>query len=94
MPTQNVNLSDRQVRFIQNRVREGRFATASEVVRAGLRLLEQQEQQDKAKLKILRRLEKESVEQIEQGEYVEVGDIDSLDRFLEQIDANSRRPRQ
>ena len=42
MPTQNVNLQDHQADFIRERVRMGRFQNASEVVRAGLRLLEQQ----------------------------------------------------
>lgn len=43
-------LSDRLARFVEGKVAEGRYASASDVVRAGLRLLEEQE----AKLDALR----------------------------------------
>ena len=39
----NVNLGERFETFIQEQIREGRYQNASEVVRAGLRLLEDQE---------------------------------------------------
>ena len=54
MPTRNVNLTDHFDRFIQARINSGRFSNASEVVREGLRLLEQREKEDKAKLEWLR----------------------------------------
>lgn len=50
MPTRNVNLTEHFDRFIESGVTSGRFSNASEVVREGLRLLEQREQEDKAKL--------------------------------------------
>jgi len=50
MPTRNVNLTDHFDRFIDDGVTSGRFSSASEVVREGLRLLEQREQEDRAKL--------------------------------------------
>jgi len=40
----SVMLTDHFVDFIEEKVREGRFASASEAVRAGLRLLEIEEQ--------------------------------------------------
>lgn len=43
----NVNLGDRFEAFIQEQIREGRYQNASEVVRAGLRLLEDHEAQRK-----------------------------------------------
>ena len=43
MPTRNVNLTDHFDNFIQARIKSGRFSNASEVVREGLRLLEQRE---------------------------------------------------
>jgi antitoxin ParD1/3/4 len=43
-------LSDHLAQFVENKVAEGRYASASDVVRAGLRLLEEQE----AKLDALR----------------------------------------
>ena len=41
MPTRNINLTDHFDRFIEAEVGAGRFGNASEVVRDGLRLLEQ-----------------------------------------------------
>jgi len=43
----NVNLGERFEAFIQAQIREGRYQNASEVVRAGLRLLEDYEVQHK-----------------------------------------------
>ena len=42
----NVSLTPELERFITNRVASGRYQSASEVVRAGLRLLEQAESRD------------------------------------------------
>ncbi|BAO92260.1 type II toxin-antitoxin system ParD family antitoxin [Caballeronia cordobensis] len=46
----SVSLGDHFADFVEDRVRTGRYSTASDVVRAGLRLLEEQE----AKLGALR----------------------------------------
>ena len=46
----NVNLGERFETFIQDQIREGRYQNVSEVVRAGLRLLEDQETQRKQHL--------------------------------------------
>lgn len=54
MPTRNVNLTKELDRFVLARVKSGRFENASEVVRAGLRTLEREEQFYKAKLEALR----------------------------------------
>jgi antitoxin ParD1/3/4 len=54
MPTRNVNLTDELDRFIAKKVKTGRYENASEVVRAGLRTLEREEQRYDAKLAALR----------------------------------------
>jgi antitoxin ParD1/3/4 len=54
VPTRNVNLTDELDRFVAKRVKTGRYENASEVVRAGLRTLEREEQQYEAKLAALR----------------------------------------
>ena len=46
----SISLGDHFVAFVENQVAEGRYASASEVVRAGLRLLET----DEAELAALR----------------------------------------
>jgi antitoxin ParD1/3/4 len=54
MPTRNVNLTGELDRFVAKKVKTGRFENASEVVRAGLRSLEREEQQHEAKIAALR----------------------------------------
>ena len=54
MPTRNVNLTNDLDHFIAKKVKSGRYESASEVVRAGLRTLEREEQQYEAKLAVLR----------------------------------------
>lgn len=54
MPTRNVNLTDELDRFVAKKVKTGRYENASEVVRAGLRTLEREEQRYDAKLAALR----------------------------------------
>ncbi len=54
MPTRNVNLTPELDRFIVTRVESGLFANASEVMRAALRLMEQEEREYEEKMAILR----------------------------------------
>ncbi|MDZ5646427.1 ribbon-helix-helix domain-containing protein [Nitrospirillum sp. BR 11828] len=53
MPTRNVALTDHHERAIETLARYGCCQNASEVLRAGLRLVEQQEEEHAAKLKAL-----------------------------------------
>ena len=85
MPTRNVNLTEHFDRFIETRVTSGRFSNASEVVREGLRLLEQREQEDRAKLKWLRAAAKEGFDAAGRGDYVTLNSEEELDTFLNQI---------
>ncbi|MGH9602662.1 MAG: type II toxin-antitoxin system ParD family antitoxin [Terriglobales bacterium] len=50
----NVSLSPELEKFISGKLSEGRYQTASEVVREALRLLEEREQVREAQLKALR----------------------------------------
>ena len=54
MPTRNINLTPEMDRFVAARIKKGRYANASEVLRAGLRALEEDEKEDQARLKALR----------------------------------------
>jgi antitoxin ParD1/3/4 len=68
MPTRNINLTERYDKFVQKQVNAGRFRNASEVMRAGLHLLEQQTREEQHKLALLRALAAEAYEQLDQGE--------------------------
>ncbi|SPE41971.1 conserved hypothetical protein [Candidatus Sulfopaludibacter sp. SbA3] len=85
MPTRNVNLTEHFDRFIEAGITSGRFSNASEVVREGLRLLEQREEEDKAKLEWLRAAAKEGFDAARRGDYVTVNSEEELDAFLDQI---------
>jgi antitoxin ParD1/3/4 len=70
MPTRNVFLTEHLDTFIASGVEEGRFSNASEVVREGLRLLEQREAENRAKIEWLRGATQEGIDAIERGESV------------------------
>ncbi|MBV8113123.1 MAG: type II toxin-antitoxin system ParD family antitoxin [Silvibacterium sp.] len=54
MPTRNINLTPELDEFVDSRIQSGRYANASEVLRAGLRALEQYEKEQRAKLEAIR----------------------------------------
>lgn len=74
MASTSLTLSPHWDAFIQSEVASGRFASASEVVRAALRELE-----DKSKrLEALRAHLAEGVEEAERGEFVTGFDIETV----------------
>ena len=85
MPTRNVNLTEHFHRFIEDGVTSGRFSNASEVVREGLRLLEQRDLEEKAKLKWLRSATREAADSIGRGEGIEFGTISDVAAYVHQI---------
>jgi antitoxin ParD1/3/4 len=54
MPTRNVVLTDHQAALVEQLVSSGRYQNASEVLREGLRLVEQREAEDAHRLEALR----------------------------------------
>lgn len=72
--------------FIEERVASGRFATAGEVVREGLRLLEEGEQEREAVLAELRKEIETGVQQAKAGE------LSDGRAFLEQLRQKIRPP--
>ena len=85
MPTRNINLTDHLDRLIESGVSSGRYGNASEVVREGLRLLEQRQQEEQAKLKWLRRAAREGFEQIRRGDGIEFRSLEELERHIDQL---------
>jgi antitoxin ParD1/3/4 len=84
MPTRNINLTDHFDRFVEAGVASGRYQNASEVVRAALRLLEQQEQEDAAKLKRLREALQEGFDASARGDVIDV-DADDIGNFVAKL---------
>ena|SRR5579863_5862217 len=85
MPTRNVNLTEHRDRFHRDRRLFRRFSNASEVVREGLRLLEQREQEDKTKLEWLRGAAQEGFDGIDRGEGVKFESTDDLEAYVHRI---------
>jgi antitoxin ParD1/3/4 len=85
VPTRNVNLTEHFDRFVESGVSSGRFSDASEVVREGLRLLEQREQEDKAKIEWLRAAAKDGFDDIERGDYITLRSDKEIDDFVDQL---------
>lgn len=76
----SVSLGDYFENFVENRISQGRYKNASEVIRAGLRLLEEEEN----KIQILKAA-------IQEG--IESGTAKSFDakKHLERLKANKKK---
>jgi antitoxin ParD1/3/4 len=85
VPTRNVVLTERQTDLIETLVESGRYQNASEVLRDGLRLVEQREAEDASKLKALRSAARVGVSALDRGEFKEFGDIDELRTYLNDL---------
>src|SRR4051794_11686304 len=82
VPTRNVVLTERQADLIETLVESGRYQNASEVLRDGLRMVEQREGEDASKLKALRSAAGVGVGALDGGKLKELGDIDELRTYL------------
>ncbi len=78
MPVRNVVLSEHFENFIASGIGTGRYSNASEVVREGLRLLEQREAEDRAKVEWLRGAAQEGIAAVERGEYVTLSSPEAI----------------
>ena len=67
MPTRNVVITDHQATMIDRLVKSGRYQNASEVLRDGLRLLEQRDANFQTRLIALREAAKIGWDDIEAG---------------------------
>jgi antitoxin ParD1/3/4 len=85
MPTRNVVLTKRQEKLIETLVGSGRYQNASEVLRDGLRLVEQRDAEDTAKLEVLRQAAHVGVAALERGEFKEFENIEDLQNYLNDL---------
>jgi antitoxin ParD1/3/4 len=69
MPTMNVSLPKALAEFVEKEVASGSYATASEVVRDGLRMLREERAVYEEKLAILKREVQRGIDQIDAGQF-------------------------
>jgi antitoxin ParD1/3/4 len=69
--TLNVSLTPDLSRFVENRLRSGKYQTASEVVREALRLLEARDQEPTASVDQLKREIEVGLEQLRKGRAID-----------------------
>jgi antitoxin ParD1/3/4 len=85
MPTRNVVITDHQAAFIDYMVSAGRYQNASEVLREGLRVVEQREAENAARLKALRTAIQEGVDDIKAGRYTVLRTAKEIDAHFKAI---------
>ena len=85
MPTRNVVLTDHQASLVEHLVASGRYQNASEVLREGLRLVEQREAEDAYRLEALRSAVQVGIEDIAAGKFKAFKKKASLQAHLKSI---------
>lgn len=81
MPTRNVVLTTHHEEVINRLVKSGRYQNASEVMREGLRMIEQREEREAAKLKALREAANVGFADLDEGRYEDVP-ADRLEDYI------------
>lgn len=89
MPTRNVVLTDHQAKLVEQLVESGRYQNASEVLREGLRLVEQREAEDTHRLELLRSAVKVGIADIEAGRFKTFHSSESLRDHLKTLSAKA-----
>ena len=89
MPTRNVVLTEHQASLIEQLVTSGRYQNASEVLREGLRMVEQREKEDANRLLALREAMELGMADFEAGRYKQFDTKESLRAHLKSIVAKA-----
>ena len=87
----NVSLTPELERLVVEKVESGMYTSASEVVREGLRLLQERDELRRARLEELRREIARGVEQADRGELI---DGEEVFRELRERNAKATAPRE
>ena len=90
MPTRNVVLTDHQASLVEQLVACGRYQNASEVLREGLRLVEQREAEDACRLEALRAAAQVGVADIETGRFKTFDSKASLRSHLKSVASKAK----
>lgn len=89
MPTRNVVLTNHQASFVEQLVNSGRYQNASEVLREGLRLIEQREAEDASRLEALRNAVRISITDFDAGRFATFGSSEALGAHLRDVAAKA-----
>ena len=89
MPTRNVVLTDHQANMVEQLVTSGRYQNASEVLREGLRLVEQREVEDASRLEALRSAVQVGIDDIQAGRFKVFDSKESLRTYLKMLTAKA-----
>jgi len=71
----NVSLTPELEKLVESKVQSGRYRSASEVIREGLRLLDDQDRLRNAQLEEVRRKIQIGIDQLDRGEGIDGGTI-------------------
>jgi antitoxin ParD1/3/4 len=85
VPTRNVVLTNHQAHVVEQLVSSGRYQNASEVLREGLRLIEQREAEDASRLVALRSAVKVGVADFDQGQFMTFDTSEALGAHLNAV---------
>ena len=85
MPTRNIVLTEHQTSLLEQLVCSGRYQNASEVLREGLRLVEQREAEDASRIEALRSAVQVGIADIEAGRFKAFRDKESLRTHLKTL---------
>jgi antitoxin ParD1/3/4 len=85
VPTRNVVLTEHQETFIEALVQSGRYQNASEVMREGLRMVENREVEETAKLQALRAAAQVGIGALDRGEFEEFANASALIAHLNDL---------
>ncbi len=88
MPTRNVALTDHQEALVGSLVASGRYQDAGEVLREGLRLVEQREAEDAARLDALRQAVDSGIRDIDEGRFDLLSTRSQVSAYMDEVDAS------
>lgn len=87
----NVSLSPELETLVNQKVKTGMYNSASEVIREGLRLLQEQDQLKELRREELRKEIMKGVDDMRQGRYTTFSNQGEIDRFVEKIKKEGRQ---